>query len=493
MDRSRTPGIRLHIRALLVLCMLHGTGMLLCAQSESSDFARIGHAAFLSTTATDYQCVGVNPANLGFVPETEIFTLAEPLGSGVSRRRKDWAFTMLEGGASVHSNAISKDGLLDVILQQGGVKFTPEQKVAAADAFSGNGIRFNADIILIGLSVQTQWAGGIAFTVRERGSGNFVLNNEAASVIFEGRQAAYFDSLAVNWRGDTVGFAKRPKRYSELFNGTTLSMVWYREYAASYGVRLLNFRNVKLYAGVTAKALEAFAYLDARADGTNFAARSALSPYFGINYGNANTPSYIPGSALAPVGLGWGMDLGATLELGDLTLSASMIDLGKMTFDGNVFTAGDTVLNGLSSTGFNNYNIFNEAQLITGDGGFFKWGGLQTAATELPTRAKFGASYFVNYRTRIGVDVIASINRSAGSLEQPLVSAGIDYRPLTWIKLGGGVGWGGTMGVFVPVSVMFSFFGGTWELGVSSRDVVTYLAAKQPVMSLAIGVMRLRF
>jgi hypothetical protein len=151
------------------------------------------------------------------------------------------------------------------------------------------------------------------------------------------------------------------------------------------------------------------------------------------------------------------------------------------------------VLNGLSSTGFNNYNIFNEAQLITGDGGFFKWGGLQTAATELPTRAKFGASYFVNYRTRIGVDVIASINRSAGSLEQPLVSAGIDYRPLTWIKLGGGVGWGGAMGVFVPVSVMFSFFGGTWELGVSSRDVVTYLAAKQPVMSLAIGVMRLRF
>jgi hypothetical protein len=99
----------------------------------------------------------------------------------------------------------------------------------------------------------------------------------------------------------------------------------------------------------------------------------------------------------------------------------------------------------------------------------------------------------VNYRTRIGVDVIASINRSAGSLEQPLVSAGIDYRPLTWIKLGGGVGWGGAMGVFVPVSVMFSFFGGTWELGVSSRDVVTYLAAKQPVMSLAIGVMRLRF
>jgi hypothetical protein len=99
----------------------------------------------------------------------------------------------------------------------------------------------------------------------------------------------------------------------------------------------------------------------------------------------------------------------------------------------------------------------------------------------------------VNYRTRVGLDVIASINRTAGALEQPIFSAGVDFRPLTWIKLGTGVGWGGTMGAFVPVSVMFSFFGGTWELGASSRDVVTYFAAKQPVMSLAVGVMRLRF
>lgn len=482
----------LHLCAVIVLCSLQWT-VVLHAQSESSDFARIGHAAFLSTTATDYQCVGINPANLGFVPETEIFALAEPLGSGVSRRRKDWAFTLVEGGASAHSNALSKNGLLDVVLQQGGIKFTPEQKAAAADAFSGNGLRFNADVILFGLSFQSQGLGGLALTIRERAAGNIVLNGQASSIVFEGRRSSYFDSLVVNWRGDTIGYAKRPQRYSELFNGTMLSMLWYREYAATYGLRILNLNPVRLYVGATAKAIEAFVYLDARADGSQFTARSAISPFFGINYGNATTPSFIPGNTLAPVGLGWGLDLGATLEIGNLTLSAAMIDLGKMTFNGNVFAAGDTIMNGLSSEGFDNYNLFKEAQQITGEGGFFKWGGLQTAATELPTRAKFGASYFVNYRTRVGVDVIASINRSAGSLEQPIISAGIDYRPLTWIKLGAGAGWGGTMGVFVPVSVMFSFFGGTWELGASSRDIVTYLAAKQPVMSLAVGVMRLRF
>lgn len=477
---------------LVALCALHCATTQTYAQTESSDFSRIGHAAFITTTATDYQSVGVNPANLGFVPETEIFTLAGPLGSGVSRRRRDWAFTLIEGGASAHSDALTTQGLVDVLLQRTTNKFTLPEKRSAVDAFTGTGLRFNADVILAGVSFQSQGYGGVALTVRERGSGNFLLDRDAASIIFQGRNATYFDSLVVNRRGDTVGYAKKPKRYSELFDGTTISMVWYREYAASYGVRLLNLKHVKFYAGFTAKALEAYAFLDARADGSNFAARSALSPIFGINYGNAKTPSLIPGSALTPVGLGWGMDLGATLEIGDLTLSASMIDLGKMTFNGNVFTAGDTILNGLSSTGFNSYNIFDEAQLITGDGGFFNWGGLQTAATELPTRAKFGASYFVSYRLRVGIDAVASINRSAGSLEQPLFSAGADYRPFTWLKLGAGVGWGGTMGVFVPVSVMFSFAGGSWEVGVSTRDIATYLTDKQPVLSLAVGVMRFR-
>ena len=461
-------------------------------QSETSDFARIGHAAFLSTTVSDYQCVGINPANLGFVPLTDIFELATPMEGGIERRRRDFTFTLLEGGVSAHSDALGRGGLFDLIFQEGGVTFSAAQKTAAAKAFSGNGVRINADVFVVGAAVQSQHFGGFALTIRERATGTFVFNDEASKLIFEGRTSGYFDSVAVNFNGDTIGFSTNPQYFSKLFNGSVLSMLWFREYAASYGVKILDIKPVKLYVGATLKYLESYAYLDARVENGTFNARSALSPFFDINYGKATTPSAIPGTSLAPVGLGWGLDVGATMEIGDWTMSASVADLGKLVFDGNVFNAYDTILNGLSSTGFDNYNIFEEAQKITGDGEFFKWSGLQTADTELPTRFKAGVSYFYNYRWRFGVDMAASVNKAAGSIEQPIFSGGADYRITPWCTLGMGIGAGSNMGFFVPVSAVFSIFNGTWEIGLSSRDLITYLVSKQPVVSLAVGFLRFR-
>lgn len=461
-------------------------------QSETSDFARIGHAGFVITTATDYQCVGINPANLGFVPTPDIFELGTPMKGGIDRTRRDYSLTAVEGGFSAHSDALSRGGLFDLILQQGGVKFTTEQKAAAAQAFSDNGMRFNADVFAIGAAYQSQGFGGFALTIRERATGTFVFNDEAAALIFEGRSSAYFDSFEVNFNGDTVGYSTNPQNYSTLFNGTVLSMLWFREYAASYGLKVLDVNSVKFYLGATVKFLESYAYLDARVETGEFRARSSLSPFFGINYGKATTPSLIPGSTLTPIGSGWGLDLGATLEVGNWTFSSSVVDLGKLVFDGNVFTAGDTVLNGLSSQGFDNYNLFTEAQKITGDGEFFKWTGLQTTETELPTRFKAGVSFFYSYRWRFGIDMAASVNRAAGSLTQPIFSGGADYRITPWCTLGLGIGGGGNMGFFVPFSVLFSVFDGLWEMGLSSRDLITYLVSKQPVVSIATGFLRFR-
>ncbi len=461
-------------------------------QSETSDFGRIGHAGFLSTTVSDYQCIGINPANLGFVPTTDIFELATPMKGGIERRRRDFSFTVAEGGLSAHSDALSRGGLFDLIFQEGGVTFSAAQKTAAAKAFSGNGVRINADLFLAGAAFQSQSFGGFAITIRERATGAFVFNDEASKLIFEGRASGYFDSLALNFNGDTVGFSTNPQNYSKLFNGSVLSILWFREYAASYGVKLLDIKPVKFYLGATVKFLESYAYLDTRVENGTFNARSALSPFFGINYGKATTPSAIPGTSLVPVGTGWGLDVGATMEIDNWTFSASVVDLGKLVFDGNVYTAGDTILNGLSSTGFDNYNIFEEAQKITGDGEFFKWSGLQTADTELPTRFKAGVSYFYSYRLRFGVDMAASVNKAAGSIEQPIFSGGADYRITPWCTLGMGIGAGSNMGFFVPISAMFSIFNGTWEMGLSSRDLITYLVSKQPVVSLAVGFLRFR-
>ena len=75
---------------------------------------------------------------------------------------------------------------------------------------------------------------------------------------------------------------------------------------------------------------------------------------------------------------------------------------------------------------------------------------------------------------------------------EPIISAGADYRVLPWLKVSAGLGGGGNMGMFVPISVLFSVFGGTWEMGFTSRDLITYLLDRRPVVSLATGVMRFR-
>lgn len=463
------------------------------AQTEASDFARIGFGAYLTSVVSDYQCVGINPANLGFVPKTDVFVLATPLGGGVERQRRAWSFSIAEGGATAHSDALTRGGLMNALFNNGTLQFTLADKRKAAADFAGKGIRFSADIFSAAAAFQTNAFGGISITARERAMGTFKFNEAAASLAFEGRYYSYFDSLSTNFRGDTVGFATHPRPFSELFDGTRLAMSWFRELGISYGIGLYKSEDLDVYVGAGLKYMMAYAYLDAFVEDGQLKAYSSLSPFFGISYGKAISPSFIPGKAFEPIGDGWGLDLGLTVRVDKFTFSASVVDLGAIRYDGNVFVAKDTILNGMSSTGFASYNIFEEAPKITGDGNYFSWDGLATATSELPSRLRIGASYAHTYRWRFGIDVVTPINQAAGSLGESIVSVGADWRPTLWLRVGGGIGGGGNMGIFLPASVMFSVFGGFWEFGISSRDIITLVAIDRPVVSLTIGLARIRF
>ncbi len=464
----------------------------MCAQTEAADFSRIGFAGFLTTTASDYQCVGINPANLGFVPSVDIYQLSSPMESGVRRIKRNWSFTLLEGGVSLHSDALDREGLMDMITQTSSGTFTLEDKIRAATNFADKGVRFSVDLMAIAASYQSDEWGGIAVTVRERMSGTFRFNEEASRLAFEGRYYDYFDSVAVNFRGDTIGYSTSPRPFSELFDSTRLAMLWFREIGASYGLRIIHLNDFEVFAGASVKYLMGYALIDASVENSELKARSALSPFFGISYGKARSSSFIPGDEFRPIADGWSIDLGATVRYKQFTIGISAVDLGRLIWDGNVFVAKDTILNGMSSTGFNSYNIFEEAPKITGEGNYFKWEGAQEATSNLPARIRAGASYQHTTRWRFGLDAIFPLNTSSGSLEEPIVSAGADWRPTVWLKVGTGIGGGGNMGLFIPISVLFSPFGGVWELGVASRDVITYFTADRPVLSAVIGVARIR-
>ncbi len=464
------------------------------AQSEASDFARIGHAGFLSTVVTDYQCVGINPANLGFVPTRDVYSFSTPLSSGSERSRKTFAVSLGEGGASIRSDALSKSGMIDILLQRGtAVKFSEADKVAAAKAFSGKGLRFNLDIMPFAFAYQHESIGGFALSVRERVNGTFVLNEQAAKLMFQGRHSDYFDSTALNWRGDTIGYARSPQKFSKLFDGTILSMSWLREFAISYGIQVFEDSSTSIYVGVAPKFLQSYAYLEARVAAGDLLAQSALSPYFAINYGKATTPSAITGTALVPIGEGYGLDAGVTVKYQDWTFSGSIIDIGSVTYNGNVFAAGDTVLNGLGSEGFDSYNLFEEAPKITGEGQYFRWEGLMSAKSELPMRLRFGTSWQQSKRWSYGVDCIIALNDVAGALRQTLISSGVDYRPKDWLNIGLGLAHGANMGLTMPTSIMFSIMNGRWQLGISTLDLTSLFSNVNPVVSGIIGVARIRW
>ena len=462
------------------------------AQTEAADFARIGYAGYISAVVSDYQCVGVNPANLGFIPTSEIFDLSTPMAAGVEIRRRNFAFTVLEGGVSLHSDALNREGLLEMITQTSEGSFSEEDKRAAAESFIDKGVRFNIDVIVLGASAQTQQYGGFAFTWRERIGGTYLFNESASRLAFEGRYFDYFDSSYVNFDGDTVGVSTDPKFYSELFDGTRLSTLWFRELGLSYGYRVADGDHVDLYLGIGAKYLMGYAYVDAFVENGSLQARSSLSPFFGISYGKVTSPSLLSGTDFVPVGSGWSIDLGATVTYDAWSFSFSVVDIGRMNWDGNVFVAKDTVLNGLTSTGFESFNIFEEAPKITGEGNFFKWEGLNATSSDLPLRIRLGTAWDINKYWNVGADLIYPMNQASGSLGEPIFSVGADYRPLTWFRFGFGLGGGGNMGVFLPFSFLFSLFDNTWELGISSRDAITYVFTDRPILSGVVGVARIR-
>lgn len=490
---SRPVGHRRRLLILAVLLATAGSVPAVRAQTEAADFCRIGFGGALTTRVSDYQCVGINPANLGFVPETDLYVMSSPLGGGIERRRRSWSVGVGEVGFTTHSDVLSRSDLWDAVFQSSSFTFTQEQKFEAAKAFANGGIRFSADILSAGIAYQDDW-GGIAVSVRERIAGTFRFNESASRLAFEGRYFDYFDSLATNFNGDTVGYATQPKRYSEIFDGTRLALTWYRELGVSYGVRVVDVPDFRLHVGAGVKYLLGYAFLDAEVRQGTLQAQSALSPFFGINYGKAQSPSTIPGTGFNAVGSGWSADVGVTAELfSQWSVSVAAVDLGAMRWNGNVYQAKDTILNGLSSQGFNNYNIFEEAPKITGEGNFFKWDGLASTTAELASRFRAGISYRHSTEWTFGADVVTPFNRAAGALGEPIVSVGVDWRPLVWLRLSTGIGGGGNMGTFVPVGVMTSLFDGFWEAGIQSRDIATLVVSRRPVLSLCVAALRFRF
>lgn len=492
----------------LVFC-----GVLVCfnfsvqAQIEGSSFTATGNAGATSFV-TDYQAIGINPANLGWTSKFE---------------NKKVAFGMNEFTFSIHSQALQKQELRDEFKSMWQNKsadsLTRDEKLQYAKDFTDLGFAINANATSIGAAFTTDKFGGIGFRINDNFHYYSILGPTASEILFLGKTASYFDSLSiVDYYGDTTEIANDPSQYnydtlnilsgfvsvpnpiSDITKGTDINAIWYREYNLAYGRKIVDVEDkFAIYAGAGVKYLQGMFLLNIYSDEDEFTAYSATSPYFDIDYGSAaqGNPSAIQtqsGSIPNAVGSGWGFDLGFNTIIGSkIKLATSIIDIGSMTWDGNVYTMKDTLLFDTESNGLESFDIASSFQSLLGDNGVFEYEGEQELKVQLPTKFRFGASLALGEKIEVGIDYMQPLNDAPGNMERPMFGIGGDIKPLPFLKLSAGLLAGGNYDTQIPIGLGIFAPSGTYEFGIASRDAITFFAKNGPTLSLSMGFMRFRF
>ena len=450
------------------------------AQNELSNFSATGRGGVINTFATDYQAIGINPANLGRNPNFKV------------------SFTIGEVGAGIGSQSLSKTTFKH-ILYDGSQSIGATEKATLVSQLSGeNVLNLNVDTNLLGLAVSLpNGLGGIAFSSRQRIAGHLGLNRNAADIIINGQNAAIMRQYYTPGSTTPIPTAGPLPMISDVLDGTSIQAAVTNEFNIAYGVQVLERDGFKLSAGVGYRYIQGIGIADIRATGGNLTAYTSLSPIFDVNYGtlatNASNFNYESGSGLNPVGHGNGFDLGLSAEVGKIVrLGASVTDLGSMTWTGNVLEASDQKLQQTSATGVTTYNVLEEiSQQFDNDGkSLFTYTPAKERKADLPTKLRLGGGVRISKFFEAGLDVTMPLNKVAGNLTTTFLGVGVDYRPISWLKLSSGFTGGAGYGKSLPLGL--TLVTSAWEAGISTRDVVGLFNESSPYSSVAFGVLRFK-
>jgi len=466
--------------SIILMAWLLGSSTVM-AQGEISAF-NVSGSAYSVTSVTDYQCIGINPANLGWTRNDHSMNLG-----------------FFEFGGSMFSEPLEKKQVFQDLFTEDDI-FSNTERLEATEKFTDTRLFARASFTWLGFSYQDEDFGGLAFSIRDRGLWNSVLDRDASEFVFLGYNSPYFDEYNIQG-GDTLwGVSSNPQKASELYEGTDLDFIWYREFNLSYGRIILDNPDLKIYGGLGLKYLVGYAMAQYYEDGGELTATSALSPLFEVDYGEP-TPSAIEGEGAKPTGKGFGIDLGATFQIKeDLKISLAVNDIGSIKWDGNVYEGNDVDVWKMETSGINNYNIFEQAQNIVADNSpdtVSQWIGLEEKKISLPTNLRFGASYRFIPELEVGLDLLMPLQKDIpGAWEGPVFGLGTRYDAAKWVQLAMGFNYGEEIRFGIPFGVTFRAVNNeksSWELGVSVRDLISVFKQSEPHISYAFGFFRFSF
>jgi hypothetical protein len=476
------------------------------AQYENSSFTNTGRGC-ATTFATDYETVGINPANLGW---------------DWKYSKKKFAMGFAEFGASISSDALTKTQLrnsVSAIISGNSNNLSYQDKTGAASTFAQAGNTMNVDISVFGAALTTKKAGGFAFRINDHMQLYTQFGSNAANLFFLGKTSSIFDSLTIitsagtyqnianhpNLSPDTAklvaqGYSNAPQLLSKILNGSEIKYMWTREYNFSYGRKIFGDSLFALFGGVGIKYVQGLALMDIQSNNNQLTGYSSLSPAFNINYGTAAAQAnQVNGSGGLPktVGNGYGFDFGVNVIIKNkLKIGVAVNNVGSIVWKGNAYRLKDTFLIKTTNAGLQNYNMVSQLSNMfsTGAGGLISLQGEKSITTQLPGNMRAGASLVLGKKGEIGVDFIVPLNsNNPGSFQDPVISIGGDFMPIKWLKLQAGFVHGGYYGNQIPLGIIFVAKGGAYEAGIASRDIVTFFTQSGPNLSLSMGFMRVRF
>ncbi|MFN0275675.1 MAG: DUF5723 family protein [Chitinophagales bacterium] len=455
----------------LFFFLLSTTSFLLNAQTEGSAFNLTGGSGLATVFSTDYQAIGVNPANIPCDTSHHI-----ALGIG-------------EAGFSFFSNALLKDEVRDVIFNNKD-SLSDEQQMDFGQAFVENGVTFHADVRVIGLSFKLGKNAGLALSFDGRSSYYSKLGEKASEFIFNGYDFTTLVDTVIISPVDSFGVIDPPINLSEILNGTSFRFNVRSDINLAFGTQLFALDNIQVFGGVGLKYILGFAYLDLETTENTVTGVSALG--LGLfDLTASDTPSEIILETFKPVGTGFGVDVGTHINIGEkISLAVSVVDIGKMKYTANVLQLEDAEIDTIFFTGVTTTDPIELLTEVLQDENVISYSGATDFEVNLPTTLRLGAGVQVTDFLKAGIDVVAPFNDVAGAYENALLGVGAELTAAKFLKLSAGttIGGGYDFNLSAGIALDFDF----WEIGIASRDIITLFGQASPTVSMAVGVLRFK-